>query len=238
LLLADRFMAAGAVDDAIDLLPKIIETMTKMAESAGIRNPEDFYPEYTEDKVAALKQMAAQRAQQPPVEMQIEQMKQQSAERIQQSEMQSNQIKAQAEAAKSQADTQVKALEAQLATQKAQFDAMIAQEELRIKQLESAAKNDTELKKAAWSNLTSLEIARISASKDTAPEAGPVEAELENIVGVQGNRNDTSAKLDMLTHAVTAMHQSINAPTELVRDPATGKAIGARKVAQQPQQVN
>ena len=60
LMLADRFMAAGAVEQAIDMLPKIIATMTKMAESAGIRNPEDFYPEFTEEKVAALKQMAAQ----------------------------------------------------------------------------------------------------------------------------------------------------------------------------------
>jgi len=58
--LADRFMAAGATEDAIDLLPKIIMTMTKMAESAGIRNPEDFYPEFTEEKVSQLKQMAAQ----------------------------------------------------------------------------------------------------------------------------------------------------------------------------------
>jgi hypothetical protein len=60
LMLADRFMAAGAVEQAIDMLPKIIATMTKMAESAGIRNPEDFYPEFTEEKVAALKQLAAQ----------------------------------------------------------------------------------------------------------------------------------------------------------------------------------
>lgn len=67
-LLADRFMASGAFDDAIDMLPKIIETMEKIAESAGIRNPEDFYPEYTEEKVAKLKQLAAQPKPNPKVE--------------------------------------------------------------------------------------------------------------------------------------------------------------------------
>jgi hypothetical protein len=73
--LADRFMASGATADAIDMLPQIILTMTKMAESAGIRNPEDFYPDYTEDKVKALKQMAADQAAQPDPKIQIEQQK-------------------------------------------------------------------------------------------------------------------------------------------------------------------
>jgi hypothetical protein len=79
LMLADRFMAAGAMDDAIDMLPKIIETMTKMAESAGIKNPEDYYPEYTEEKVAKLKALAAEKAKQPSPQVQLEQMKQQGA---------------------------------------------------------------------------------------------------------------------------------------------------------------
>lgn len=65
LLLADRFMTSGDLDDAIDMLPKILTTMTRMAECAGIKNPDDYYPEFTQDKVAALKQMAAQKAQQP-----------------------------------------------------------------------------------------------------------------------------------------------------------------------------
>ncbi|WP_127524066.1 hypothetical protein [Mesorhizobium sp. Z1-4] len=72
--LADRFMQTGAFDEAVDMLPKIIRTMTKMAESAGIRNPEDYYPEYTDEKVQQLKQIAAERSQQPPPELQKAQM--------------------------------------------------------------------------------------------------------------------------------------------------------------------
>lgn len=73
--LADRFMASGASNEAIEMLPKIILTMSKMAESAGIRNPEDFYPEYTEEKVQQLQQMAAEQAAQPDPKIQIEQEK-------------------------------------------------------------------------------------------------------------------------------------------------------------------
>lgn len=75
LLLADRFMAAGATEDAIDMLPKILMTMTKMAESAGIRNPEDFYPEYTQEKVAKLKELSAQKAKEPSPQEKVEQAK-------------------------------------------------------------------------------------------------------------------------------------------------------------------
>ncbi|HTH11017.1 MAG TPA: hypothetical protein VMA55_15725, partial [Acidovorax sp.] len=63
--MADRFVENGLSQDAIDMLPKINSTLVKMAESAGLRNPADFYPEYTEEKVAQLKQMAAERAKQP-----------------------------------------------------------------------------------------------------------------------------------------------------------------------------
>ena len=75
LLMADRFMAAGAFDDAIDMLPKILRTMVKMAESAGIKNPEDFYPEYTAEKVEKLKQLAAQKAEQGDPKIQLEKEK-------------------------------------------------------------------------------------------------------------------------------------------------------------------
>lgn len=63
-IMIDRFMAAGAANEAIEMLPKILQTMVKMAESAGIKNPEDYYPEYNEEKIAQLKQMAEQKAQQ------------------------------------------------------------------------------------------------------------------------------------------------------------------------------
>jgi ribosome-associated translation inhibitor RaiA len=116
LMLADRFMGAGATEDAIDMLPKIIATMTKMAESAGIKNPEDYYPEYTEDKVAQLKELAAQ----PKPNPEIEKVKAQGEVQKElksvdaQVSMQEAQLKAQGEVAKNQAE-----LDADLATKEA-----------------------------------------------------------------------------------------------------------------------
>lgn len=117
LLLADRFVSLGAMDEAIDLLPKVVETMQKMAEAAGIRNPEDFYPEYAEGKVLELKKMAKERAAQPPPEVQLEQMKQAGAKELKMVDAQVDQhaaeLKAQGEVVKNhaelEADIQTKA---------------------------------------------------------------------------------------------------------------------------------
>lgn len=112
LMMADRFMAAGATEDAIDMLPKILRTMVKMAESAGIRNPEDFYPEYTEERVAQLKQLAQQKAQQ-------------------------GDPKAAADMAKAKADMEIKqqsaTLDAQMAQQKMMADQAAFASEMQLK---------------------------------------------------------------------------------------------------------
>ncbi len=131
--LADRFMATGAVQDAIDMLPKIIRTMTKMAESAGIRNPEDYYPEYTQEKIDQLKQMASQPKPDPAVE--LEKVKAQTAKEIKafevQAQSQTEQMQMQREIEKEraqmQADLEVKMAEMQAAergeAQKQAFEA-------------------------------------------------------------------------------------------------------------------
>lgn len=116
LMLADRFMAAGALDDAIEMLPKIIRTMEKMAESAGIRNPEDFYPEYTQEKVEKLKAMAQQKASQPDPKVQMEQAKLQADVQRSQAEM--------------QMDAQKNAQDVQLQQEKAQADIILQREKM------------------------------------------------------------------------------------------------------------
>lgn len=108
-LLAGRFMTAGAYDDAIDMLPLIIQTMEKMAESAGVRNPEDYYPEYTEEKVAKLKELAKAKSEAPDPAIALEQTK--------------GQVAAQLEQAKGQTTLQVEAGKNQLAAQQAELNA-------------------------------------------------------------------------------------------------------------------
>lgn len=77
-MLTDKMAGAGAMDKAVDMLPYIVTTLNKQAEAAGIRNPEIFYPEVTKETVGEIKQMLAQRAQQPDPKVQAEMAKTQA----------------------------------------------------------------------------------------------------------------------------------------------------------------
>jgi len=57
----DRLAGAGFSDEALEMLPKINMTLTKLAESAGIKNPDQFYLDIKPEKVAKMQQEAGQR---------------------------------------------------------------------------------------------------------------------------------------------------------------------------------
>jgi len=108
LLLATQFMEYGATEQAIDMLPKVVETMTKIAESAGLRDPDSFYPENTEEIVAKLKEAAAQPK--PDPALALEQAKGEVAKQLKQVDaqvaMHEAQLKAQGEVTKNEAELQ------------------------------------------------------------------------------------------------------------------------------------
>lgn len=99
--LADRFIALGSMEQAIDMLPKVVETMTKKAEAAGLRNPAAYYPDTGEEVVAGLKQQAAEAGQRPDPKVQQEQAKLQL-------QAQTDAAKLQQDAANTQAEMQMK----------------------------------------------------------------------------------------------------------------------------------
>jgi hypothetical protein len=127
LLLADRFMAAGAFDDAIDMLPLIIQTMEKMAESAGIQNARDYYPEYTDEKVAQLKQLAQQKASQPDPKVQADMAKAQADQQLQVTKLQGDM---QMQQAKLQSDEQQGQQKLSLDAQRMQMEFGLKREQL------------------------------------------------------------------------------------------------------------
>lgn len=189
LMLADRFMQSGAFEQAIDMLPKIIETMTKMAESAGIRNPEDFYPTYTDDTLTKLKTLAQQRGAQPPVQLQVEQMRGQNAQQIaaikaqadqqvQASEAQSNIVRAQAEATKAQADAAVKQAQAAAQARESELQGQLSAARLQIDQLKIAATTGLEKYKAELA--AAAEIAAAQAKAGFEQQASVLEAALDD----------------------------------------------------------
>lgn len=59
--LADR----GAAEQAVEMIPRILLTMKKSAESAGLKNPDAFYPEFGPEMVDTMKQGIAAAQQQP-----------------------------------------------------------------------------------------------------------------------------------------------------------------------------
>jgi hypothetical protein len=90
-MLTQQLAATGFSADALDMLPKIIKTATKLAESSGIRNPDEFYIQIDEEKLGQMKQMAANPPPDPKV--QLEQQKMQNDMQMQSAQMQMDQQK-------------------------------------------------------------------------------------------------------------------------------------------------
>lgn len=127
--LATQLQGAGFQDKALEMLPFIMTTLKKQAEAAGIKNPEMFYPDVTEEDIAAGKQRIEQASQQPDPKIQLEQQKAQSDMQIKQASMQHDQ---QTSAAKMQSDMQMQQA-------KMQQDAATAAQEMQLKREQMAA---------------------------------------------------------------------------------------------------
>lgn len=91
--------AAGFKAKAVEMLPKIMETMHDLTESAGIRSPERYWPEFKPGEVEQMAEAASQP--QPDPKVQIEQ------ERLN-ADVQGKQVQMQMDAAKNQQDAQLK----------------------------------------------------------------------------------------------------------------------------------
>lgn len=138
-------MANGAKEDAIEMLPKLYHSLIKFGESAGVKNADEFFIEFDDARVDKLKQQAANAKPPPDPSIQIEQMRQQFAEKMKpidmQMEMKKEELKAQGNASKEQsqlqADMQTKEADRQnaliLETQRQQFEAELKSAELAFK---------------------------------------------------------------------------------------------------------
>lgn len=120
----DRFQASGMSAQALDMLPRVVKTATKIAEAAGIRNADSFYPEIKPEELEQIKKQAEQAAQQPPPEVQIAQQKMQADMQLQQSKLAGDQQKAQADM---QITQQKDAASLQMEQQKMQMSSQLEQ---------------------------------------------------------------------------------------------------------------
>jgi hypothetical protein len=118
----DRLATSGFTSQAIDMLPKIIKTQVKIAEAAGVKSPDDFYPSLTPDDLAAMKKQVADQAGQPSAAEQAAKAKLDAEMQMQQAEMamkqqqsqEDNAIKAQQNQANNVLEQQKMAMEYKL----------------------------------------------------------------------------------------------------------------------------
>lgn len=149
--MTDRLAAGGFSSEALEMVPKINATATKLAESAGIKNPEEYFLDIKPEKLEQMKQQAAQPKPDPAV--QVAQIKAQTDQQgIQMKaglEQQADQRKAEIEQVQAQADivTEERKLqgEMQLAQQKFELERELKLMDFQLKREMQAA--DLEMKR-------------------------------------------------------------------------------------------
>jgi hypothetical protein len=82
-----QLASAGFSDEAIDMVPKLIKTQVKIAEAAGIKAPETYYPDISPERLQEMKQQAQQRASQGDPAMQQQQAKLEADQQNQQAQL-------------------------------------------------------------------------------------------------------------------------------------------------------
>lgn len=215
--MADRLGMAGMQSKALEFLPRIRMTAVKLAESSGLKNPEEYYPEITDEELAQMKAAAEAPKVDPAIE--LENVKGANAKALKevdaQVDMQTAELQAQNAVLKNQAE-----LEADMETANAE-----RQSKLQLESIKQQSENQRFFAKLAQDReLALLQMGmaeRESSEKDEdgKPVKKPVDA--------------TSAMLmdglQRLGEMVGGLSASMSAPTEIVRGP-DGRAVGTRKV--------
>lgn len=120
-------MGALSPAKALEMLPYIMTTLTKQAEAAGIKSPELFYPEVSQDDIQQGQEALAQQAQQPDPKIQLEQEKAKASIEIQQAKLQAD---AQADQAQLVMDKQTGEQEIMLKREQLQEEMQLKREQL------------------------------------------------------------------------------------------------------------
>lgn len=118
--MSDRLAQAGMPTKAIEFIPHIRKTAVRIAESSGLKNPEEYYPEISETEIEQMKQQASQPR--PDPALALEQAKGEVAKELKQTE---GQVTLQVEQGKIEAHLRERQLdsEVQVRKEQAQLDA-------------------------------------------------------------------------------------------------------------------
>lgn len=95
--ITDRLAGSGFSQQALEMLPKVVKTMTKKGEAAGIKSPETYYPQVGQEQMAAMMQQMQEMASQPSPEEKEAQAKIDANKEIKMADFQMESQKAQME---------------------------------------------------------------------------------------------------------------------------------------------
>jgi hypothetical protein len=155
LLLASQLKANGMDEKSIEMVPLIFNTAQKMAESSGLRSPEQYIPEFKEEDVQKAMQLAEQARQKPsPEEMKVQaeaalkdkELQMQMQMKKVDAEVQSNKERAQAEA-DIIVDEKRRESDMIIAQQRIEYEKARDEKQLAMKQYEIDSKREVELLK-------------------------------------------------------------------------------------------
>jgi hypothetical protein len=115
----------GFPEVALEMLPKLVDTLTKQAEAAGIKNADQYYPEFTPERLQKMAEQAAQPREDPKIA--LEKAKLQLEQQGQQASMQMDMQKMQMEG---QFKQQEQAADIQLQREKMEAELMLKEQQL------------------------------------------------------------------------------------------------------------
>lgn len=127
ILYTDRMAQGGFPDKALEMLPFIHNTLTKFAESTGLKNPEAYWPDMDADMVEEGKARIAQNAGKPDPKIQLEQEKAKA-------DIETDRMKMQADAQQNQERLSLDAQKMQMEYQ-LRREQLVAEMELKREQL-------------------------------------------------------------------------------------------------------
>jgi len=228
----------GFPDKALDMLPKVIKTATKLAESSGIKNPDEYYPDLDENELEQMKAQAMQPKTDPKVE--LEKAKLQMQMQLEQAKMQGAVEK---ERAQMLADLEVK---------KAEMEAQLLQEQQKLGFEREKLMAESIQKEKDREQQWQIELLKINAQAQAKQQEIGAQKEMhgeklehetkskkhdsrsrQNELLIANGKDPISEEVDSstvlksmqeLADKLAMMEATAKAPKRIVRDPTTGRA--------------
>lgn len=231
MMMAQMLAASGLHSKALEFLPKIRMTAVAEAEASGLKSPEDYYPEITDEEVVRLQEQAAQPKPNPKIEeimaqgqvqAQLKQVELQAQGQLEQqklmAQVDAERLKAEGNAVKEQAQLNADIQTSNLDRQ----NELILEEKRQQIEREKIASNER-IKLAELAQQRELEILKLNAI-EVEEQSSETDAEGKPKGGTKTKRRVVDGSTAMIEKLVAML----SAPVEIVRGP-DGKAVGTRR---------